>query len=76
MRSATRYMKQYGTSYYYATLFFPKNIKNDVITLYKFVRIPDLVVDNKTTTPESAKAELQEMQEHWLQCYKTHNTTD
>ncbi len=38
-------MRRYGTSYYYATLFFPRRIKRDVMTLYAFVRIPDLIVD-------------------------------
>jgi phytoene/squalene synthetase len=45
-RSLTSRMRQYGTSYYYATLFFPRRIQQDVITLYAFVRIPDLVVDD------------------------------
>lgn len=45
-QSAQKLMQQFGTSYYYATLFFPENIKKDVFTLYKFVRVADEIVDD------------------------------
>lgn len=50
-KTSLRYMRRYGTSYYYATLFFPRRIKRDVMTLYAFVRIPDLIVDIPYTGP-------------------------
>ena len=71
MRSTARYMKQYGTSYYYATLFFPSHIKNKVLTLYKFVRIPDLIVDNKNIWSEAAKEELEQMRQDRKLAYET-----
>lgn len=71
MRSTARYMKQYGTSYYYATLFFPHDVKQKVLELYKFVRIPDLVVDNKNIASEDAKATLETMRENWKTIYDT-----
>lgn len=42
-------MQTYGSSYYLATLFFPEHIKKDIFTLYKFVRIPDQLVDDVHT---------------------------
>ena len=45
-QSAQKLMQQFGTSYYYATLFFPEDIKKDVFTLYKFVRVADEIVDD------------------------------
>lgn len=62
-------MKQYGTSYYYATLFFPADIKNKVMILYKFVRIPDLVVDNKNISSTEARAKLDAMREERKTAY-------
>lgn len=39
------YIKQRWTSYYRASLFLPRNIREDVILLYAFVRIVDNIVD-------------------------------
>ena len=64
-------MKKYGTSYYYATLFFPARIKNDVMTLYKFVRIPDLVVDDANVTSSAARDALNDMRTDWEEAYNT-----
>jgi hypothetical protein len=44
-QSTKQIMQQFGTSYYYATLFFPQEIKKAVMQLYKLVRIPDQIVD-------------------------------
>ncbi len=63
IKPASRYMKKYGTSYYYATLFFPRTMKEKVMTLYKFVRIPDLVVDNKNISDDDARAKLNAMRD-------------
>lgn len=76
MRSTARYMKQYGTSYYYATLFFSHDIKIKVLELYKFVRIPDLVVDNKNVASEEAKETLQTMRDTWKHVYDTRDFAD
>ncbi len=70
MRSVSYYMRKYGTSYYYATLFFPRHVKKDVMTLYAFVRIPDLVVDDKERSGQDAKRILQEMWKEWQKAYE------
>ena len=41
-----RLHKEYGTTYYYATRWFPKAIRPKVHALYGFVRVPDEWVDN------------------------------
>ncbi len=38
-------MFRYGFSYFIATIFFPKDIRQAVFTLYSFVRVPDNIVD-------------------------------
>lgn len=37
--------RRYGTSYYFATRFFDKSVRNSVHALYAFVRVPDEWVD-------------------------------
>jgi len=62
--------KRYGTSYYLATLFLPKKIREAVFILYAFVRIPDEVVDNPR--PGSNPAELlHQWKKDWLDTYQT-----
>ena len=73
-KAASRYMKQYGTSYYYATLFFPAHIKQKVMILYKFVRIPDLVVDDKNIHSTEARAKLDAMRDERKTAYDQHDS--
>jgi len=40
-------IKKHSTTFYYASLFFPKNIRNDVYVLYSFLRTADDIVDEK-----------------------------
>jgi phytoene synthase len=73
-------MQRFGTSYYYATLFFPKEIQEAVMQLYKLVRIPDQIVDEiqpwieYTQHYAQAKTQLQELQITIIQAIQTHNT--
>jgi len=62
--------RKYGTSYYIATLFFPKEIRDEVFVLYAFVRIPDEFVDNpeKGTDP---KEKLIAWKKDWNDAYTT-----
>ncbi len=38
--------KWYGTSFYFATQFFPKEMRNGIYAVYAFARIPDEIVDD------------------------------
>jgi phytoene synthase len=50
--------KKYGTSYYIATLFFPKKIREATFALYTWVRIPDEIVDTAEGRGEKESREL------------------
>jgi len=73
-------MQRFGTSYYYATLFFPKEIQNAVMQLYKLVRIPDQIVDEIQPWTDykkhyiQAKEQLQELQWTIIQAIQENNT--
>ncbi|GIW66587.1 MAG: phytoene synthase [Candidatus Parcubacteria bacterium] len=59
-------MSFYGKHYYYATLFFPKKIKNQVIILYAFVRRLDNIVDDFNSTVEEKIEKFKEWESEWL----------
>lgn len=62
--------KHYGTSYYLATLFLPKKVREAVFILYAFVRIPDEIVDNPC--PGSNPNELlRQWKADWVEAYHT-----
>jgi 15-cis-phytoene synthase len=67
-RGAQQIMKQFGTGYYRATFLFPKKIREDTWTLYKFVRIPDEIVDDRGSDA-SKKEALSEWIENWNALY-------
>ena len=59
--------RKYGTSFYFATQFFPRETREGIYAIYAFARIPDEIVDG----PEKAgKAEtiakLEEWRQKWL----------
>ncbi|GIW65512.1 MAG: phytoene desaturase [Candidatus Parcubacteria bacterium] len=59
-------MFSYGKHYYYATLFFPKKIRNQVIILYAFVRRLDNIVDDFNLTVEEKIEKFKEWESEWL----------
>ena len=79
-QSTKQIMQQFGTSYYYATLFFPQEIKKAVMQLYKLVRIPDQIVDeiqpwmSYTQHYTQAKTQLQELRKTIIQAIQDNNT--
>jgi phytoene synthase len=68
-RGAQQIMKQFGTGYYRATFLFPKKIREDTWTLYKFVRIPDEIVDS-AGDDVSKKEALSSWIENWNSFYR------
>lgn len=50
--------RQYGTTYYFASRFFPYRIQRRVNAVYAFVRIPDEWVDNPQGRSESQRLDL------------------
>ncbi len=64
-----QYMAQHGTSYYVANRFFPEQVKQDVFTLYAFVRIPDDIVDEPGVDPVKARKELDRLRDYFQDCF-------
>jgi 15-cis-phytoene synthase len=42
--------KKYGTSFYFATQFFPRDVREGIYAIYAFARIPDEIVDDPDCT--------------------------
>lgn len=61
--------KQYGTSYFLSTYFFPKKIRERTWILYAFLRYPDELVDNPTDTTVSPEIKLAEWRASWQRAY-------
>lgn len=58
-------MNKFGKHYYYATLFFPSKIKNQVFITYAFVRRLDDIVDDKNLSLENKKEKFNEWIIEW-----------
>lgn len=59
--------RRYGTSFYFATQFFPRETREGIYAIYAFARIPDEIVDDpgKGTKAETI-AKLEEWRATWL----------
>lgn len=58
--------RKYGTSYFFATQFFPREVRDGIYGIYAFARIPDEIVDdpNKGDKAETL-AELDKWRQSW-----------
>ncbi len=69
--------KKYGTSFFFATQFFPKETRLAIYAVYAFARIPDEIVDDPSiTNPDNALNLLQEWRATWLKAMRTGETDD
>jgi 15-cis-phytoene synthase len=69
--------RKYGTSYYFATQFFPKEIRQAIYAVYAFARIPDEIVDDPHLQNKEIKLEkLAEWRESWLQAMEDGTSKD
>src|SRR4051812_11420503 len=63
--------RRYGTSYFFATQFFPGQLRLAIYALYAFARIPDKIVDNPDAVDrQAAIAELSAWREKWRKAMK------
>lgn len=77
LEEAKKINYRHGTSYFWATLLFPKDIRNAVHILYAFFRIPDEIVDNaKDGEIETISHNLQEWFKKWQQAYLSQVSTE
>lgn len=59
--------RHYGTSFYFATQFFPRETREGIYAVYAFARIPDEIVDDPAKESRSeALAQLNDWRERWL----------
>lgn len=63
------YCKKYGTSYFLASRFFPREKRYATWVLYAFFRIPDEIVDTEQKNPLIAKNKLTEWKAKWQKTY-------
>ncbi len=77
---ARRLHKKHGTSYYFATKFFPKETRMATWALYAFFRVPDEIVDNSPqNTPQEiqhVKGEIYRFRDQWHDAYETCKSDD
>ena len=59
--------RRYGTSFYFATQFFPREMRDGIYAIYAFARIPDEIVDdpNKGEKEQTLK-KLEVCRQSWL----------
>src|SRR5689334_3681375 len=66
---ARRICKRHGTSYYFATQFFPGEVRQATYALYAFFRVPDEIVDIPrlltTREREAARRRLTDWTAQW-----------
>ncbi len=69
--------ERYGTSYFFATQFFPREVREGIYGIYAFARIPDEIVDdpNKGDKAET-RAKLDEWRSSWLAAMKAGRSDD
>lgn len=69
--------KHHGKSYYFATRFFPRTLREATHILYAFVRIPDEIVDSSGTAPAShVEAKLDSFVSGWRQALASGSSGD
>lgn len=69
--------RRYGTSFYFATQFFPKEIRDGIYAIYAFARIPDEIVDDpKKGDKQETLAKLAEFRQSWLDAMASGTSED
>ncbi|NNE98823.1 MAG: phytoene/squalene synthase family protein [Pyrinomonadaceae bacterium] len=69
--------RKYGTSFYFATQFFPKDVREAIYAVYAFARIPDEIVDDPNKSdPQLTIAKLEKWRRSWLKAMETGNSDD
>lgn len=64
--------RRYGTSFYFATQFFSKEVREGIYAVYAFARIPDEIVDDPLLTDDKlAVAKLNDWRDEWLEAMQS-----
>ncbi len=68
LEECRRITKKYGTSFYFATQFFPREVREGIYAIYAFARIPDEIVDDPNLTDhDEAIEQLNQWSDRWRQ---------
>ena len=77
LKIAKKINYRHGTSYFWATLLFPPQIRDAVHILYAFFRIPDEIVDSaNASSTVIISNKLQEWFKKWQLAYDTHQSDE
>lgn len=69
--------RTYGKNYFFATRFFPKDLRQATYVLYAFFRIPDEIVDSSHGAPiEEVREKLTGWEEAWVDAYEGQESND
>lgn len=69
--------QKYGTSFYFATQFFPREVRDGIYAIYAFARIPDEIVDDPSLTDhDEAVARLNEWADRWRRAMRSGGSND
>lgn len=76
-RECREITRRYGTSFYFATQFFPRATRDAIYAVYAFARIPDEIVDDPNKgTPEETIEKLRAWQQSWLTAMRSGGSND
>ncbi|MGI8813368.1 MAG: phytoene/squalene synthase family protein [Pyrinomonadaceae bacterium] len=69
--------KRYGTSFYFATQFFPAETRLGIYAVYAFARVPDEIVDDPDISDKAAAmAELRNWRMQWVAAMESGSSGD
>jgi phytoene synthase len=69
--------KKYGTSYFFATQFFPQETRKAIYAIYAFARIPDEIVDDPNAKDKKVVLEkLNKWRTDWIQSMEEGQSDD
>ncbi|NNE65221.1 MAG: phytoene/squalene synthase family protein [Pyrinomonadaceae bacterium] len=72
-----RITKKHGTSFYFATQFFPYEVRQAIYAIYAFARIPDEIVDDPDKAdPGDAVLRLEKWRQRWLRATHLESSDD
>jgi phytoene synthase len=76
-RKCQEITRKFGTSYYFATQFFPREVRRAIYAVYAFARIPDEFVDNPDQTDlEQSRRQIEEFRQEWRQAMEEKGSSD
>jgi 15-cis-phytoene synthase len=69
--------QRYGTSFYFATQFFPREVREGIYAIYAFARIPDEIVDDPAKgSKDETLAKLNEFSDEWRAAMRAGESSD